>query len=50
MELGCRVTAPTEADRTKYKLTKADANNHHIAKLKLPLVFPRIGGPRKSRK
>jgi DNA-directed RNA polymerase I subunit RPA49 len=44
------VTAPTAADLAKWKLSKAEANNHHIAKLKLPLRFPRIGGPRKGRK
>jgi DNA-directed RNA polymerase I subunit RPA49 len=49
-ELGCKVTIPTMADLTKWKLTKAEANNHYIAKLKLPLSFPKVGGPRKSRR
>ncbi|OAL02587.1 RNA polymerase I associated factor, A49-like protein [Phaeosphaeriaceae sp. SRC1lsM3a] len=49
-ELGCRVGAPTGTDLTKHKLSKAEANNHYIAKLKLPLKFPRIGGPRKGKK
>jgi DNA-directed RNA polymerase I subunit RPA49 len=44
------VTAPTGADLAKWKLSKAEATNHHIAKLKLPLRFPKIGGPRKGRK
>ncbi|KAF2639030.1 DNA-directed RNA polymeras-like protein I 49 kDa polypeptide [Massarina eburnea CBS 473.64] len=41
-ELGCRVVAPTETDLTKYKLTKAEKANHFIAKLKLPLQFPKL--------
>jgi DNA-directed RNA polymerase I subunit RPA49 len=49
-ELGCRVTAPTVTDLAKFKLSKAESNNHWVAKLKLPLKFPRVGGPRKSRK
>ncbi|KAH3976627.1 hypothetical protein HBI26_135160 [Parastagonospora nodorum] len=49
-ELGCKVSAPTAADLTKFKLSKAESNNHWVAKLKLPLKFPRVGGPRKSRK
>ena len=49
-ELGCKVAAPTATDLAKFKLNKQEANNHHIAKLKLPLKFPRVGGPRKSRK
>jgi DNA-directed RNA polymerase I subunit RPA49 len=48
-ELGCRVTAPTGADLAKWKLSKAEATNHYIAKLKLPLRFPKIGGPRKAK-
>ncbi|KAF1957358.1 RNA polymerase I associated factor, A49-like protein [Byssothecium circinans] len=51
-ELGCRVSAPTEADLTKYKLTKAEKTNHFIAKLKLPLQFPKLktGGSRRGRR
>ncbi|CAI6333404.1 unnamed protein product [Periconia digitata] len=49
-ELGCRVAAPTETDRTKLKLTKAESLNHFVARLKLPLVFPKIKtGPSKKR-
>lgn len=50
MELGCRVTGPTQTDMAKWKLTKAEAVNHHIAKLRLPLSFPKVGGPRKARR
>lgn len=50
MELGCRVAPPTAPDLAKFKLAKADSVNHHIAKLKLPLKFPKLGGPRKSKK
>jgi DNA-directed RNA polymerase I subunit RPA49 len=42
-ELGCKVTAPSVTDQTKWKLTKAEAYNHYIAKLKLPLSFPKLG-------
>lgn len=49
-ELGCRVNPPGQTDLAKFKLTKAQAANHHVAKLKLPLKFPKVGGPRKSRR
>ncbi|PVI07573.1 DNA-directed RNA polymeras-like protein I 49 kDa polypeptide [Periconia macrospinosa] len=49
-ELGCKVVAPTETDRTKLKLTKAESANHWVARLKLPLQFPRVKtGPSKKR-
>jgi DNA-directed RNA polymerase I subunit RPA49 len=50
-ELGCRVTPPTETERNKMKITKAETVNHNIAKLKLPLQFPKAtrGGPAKKR-
>ena len=49
-ELGARLGAPTEAERTKLKITKAESNNHFIAKLKLPLKFPTSSkGPPKRR-
>ncbi|KAF2676761.1 DNA-directed RNA polymeras-like protein I 49 kDa polypeptide [Lentithecium fluviatile CBS 122367] len=40
-ELGCRVTPPTETDRAKLKITKAESASHNVAKLKLPLQFPK---------
>ncbi|KAF2028379.1 DNA-directed RNA polymeras-like protein I 49 kDa polypeptide [Setomelanomma holmii] len=49
-ELGCRVNNPTATEQAKWKLTKAEAVNHNIAKLKLPLQFPKVGGPRKGRR
>ncbi|KAH7074603.1 DNA-directed RNA polymeras-like protein I 49 kDa polypeptide [Paraphoma chrysanthemicola] len=49
-ELGCRVNNPTATELAKYKLTKAESINHSIAKLKLPLQFPKVGGPRKGKK
>lgn len=49
-ELGCKVTPPTQADMTKWKLNKAESANHFIAKLKLPLSFPRASGPQKKRR
>lgn len=49
-ELGCRVTPPTQTEMAKRKLTKAEIANHHIAKLKLPLKFPTVGGPRQTKR
>ncbi|KAF2868436.1 DNA-directed RNA polymeras-like protein I 49 kDa polypeptide [Massariosphaeria phaeospora] len=49
-ELGCKVTPPTVPEREKLNITKAEAVNHNIAKLKLPLVFPKTKGlPNKKR-
>jgi DNA-directed RNA polymerase I subunit RPA49 len=45
-ELGCKLAAPTQNDLLKLKITKAESANHFIAKLKLPLTFPRVGGAR----
>lgn len=41
---------PTQTDMTKFKLTKAESNNHHIAKLRLPLAFPRVNIPMKKKR
>ncbi|KAF1850828.1 DNA-directed RNA polymeras-like protein I 49 kDa polypeptide [Cucurbitaria berberidis CBS 394.84] len=49
MELGCKVSAPTQTDMTKWKLSKAESTNHFIAKLKLPLSFPKVHGPPRKR-
>ncbi|GAB7362429.1 hypothetical protein MBLNU230_g2751t1 [Neophaeotheca triangularis] len=46
-ELGCKVSAPTESEREKLKLSKSAANATRIAKLKLPLDFPK---PRAGRR
>lgn len=40
-ELGCRVNPMTETERERKGLTKAQANATRVAKLKLPLEFPR---------
>lgn len=40
-ELGCKVAGPTEKEREKLEIGKAEAPLHHIAKLKLPLDFPK---------
>ncbi|KAK8223629.1 RNA polymerase I associated factor, A49-like protein [Phyllosticta capitalensis] len=39
-EIGCKVGVPTEKERGK-KYSKAEATNHKIAKLKIPLDFPK---------
>ncbi|KAF2999273.1 DNA-directed RNA polymerase I subunit rpa49 [Curvularia kusanoi] len=49
-ELGCRVGPPTQTDMTKFKLTKAEAANHNVAKLRLPLTFPRVNIPTKKKR
>jgi DNA-directed RNA polymerase I subunit RPA49 len=49
-ELGCKIAAPTQTDLTNMKLTKAESANHFIAKLKLPLVFPKVGGARAKKR
>jgi DNA-directed RNA polymerase I subunit RPA49 len=41
-ELGARVNAPTEAERNRRNFSKAQANATRIAKLKLPLDFPKV--------
>ncbi|KAI9700300.1 MAG: DNA-directed RNA polymerase I subunit rpa49 [Candelina mexicana] len=40
-EIGCQVKLPTEAERNRAKLSKAEASVHKIAKLKIPLDFPK---------
>lgn len=40
-ELGCRIAAPTEAERERFKIKKDQARTVKIAKLKLPLEFPK---------
>lgn len=40
-ELGCKVNGPTEKDRERLKISKAEATQHHIAKLKIPPDFPK---------
>ncbi|CZT21597.1 related to DNA-directed RNA polymerase A (I) chain [Ramularia collo-cygni] len=41
VELGCKVTAPNEGDKTRLGLGKAQAAVTRMAKLKLPLEFPK---------
>ncbi len=45
VELGCTISLPTEAERGALKITKAEGSSHRIAKLKLPLVFPKMRIP-----
>ncbi|KAF2715213.1 hypothetical protein K504DRAFT_421776 [Pleomassaria siparia CBS 279.74] len=42
LELGCRVHVPRETERTKMKLSKAEATSHLIGRLKIPLQFPKV--------
>ncbi|KAF2273762.1 DNA-directed RNA polymeras-like protein I 49 kDa polypeptide [Westerdykella ornata] len=41
-EIGCKVTKPTEAEREKLKISKAEATMHWMATLKIPLNFPKV--------
>ncbi|KAF2404383.1 RNA polymerase I associated factor, A49-like protein [Trichodelitschia bisporula] len=40
-ELGCKIAAMTEKERANYKLSKAEAGLHKMAKLRIPLEFPK---------
>lgn len=48
MELGARVGAMTEAERTRRGLTKAAASATRMARLKLPLQFPKAKSGRRT--
>ncbi|KAF2457032.1 RNA polymerase I associated factor, A49-like protein [Lineolata rhizophorae] len=40
-EIGCKVANPTEEERKRSGFLKADTINHRVARLKLPLDFPK---------
>ena len=44
-ELGCVVTSPTESERGRLGLKKSEAASHRVARLKLPLTFPKMRVP-----
>ena len=50
-ELGCVLARPSDAERGALDIMKAEAQNHSIARLKLPLSFPktRMGTAKKRR-
>lgn len=41
-EIGARVRLPSEHERERMKIGKAEASAHRLAKLRLPLEFPKI--------
>ncbi|KAL8685107.1 MAG: hypothetical protein Q9224_005962, partial [Gallowayella concinna] len=41
-EIGCRVVAPTDAERMRWGFGKAEVASHQVAKLRLPLEFPKM--------
>jgi len=45
-ELGAQIGPLGEAERKRLQLEKAAAAQHKVAKLKGPLVYPRVGGGR----
>lgn len=47
-ELGARVRQVTEAERTRREMTKAQAAATRMARLKLPLQFPRAKKGRRA--
>ena len=49
-ELGCTVALPSEAERAVLKLKKVEATTHRLAKLRLPLVFPKMRLPAARKK
>lgn len=49
-ELGCGVSLPSEADRARLKISKAEVTNHRHARLRLPLVFPKTRVPMAGKK
>ena len=49
-ELGCAIALPTEVERTALQIPKAEASAHRVAKLKLPLSFPKMRAPVKTKK
>lgn len=49
-ELGCVVTPMTDAEMTRLKLSKAEGKARKVARLRLPLVFPKVRVPSKKRR
>ncbi|KAL8691112.1 MAG: hypothetical protein Q9218_003586 [Villophora microphyllina] len=49
-EIGARVGNPTEPERIKMKISKVEVAGHQLAKLRLPLEFPKIRVPTAKRK
>ncbi|KAF2012469.1 RNA polymerase I associated factor, A49-like protein [Aaosphaeria arxii CBS 175.79] len=47
-EIGCKVNPPTQTEQQKLKISKAEGINHSIAKLRIPLSFPRISKGRSN--
>ncbi|KAL8967076.1 MAG: hypothetical protein Q9183_003080 [Haloplaca sp. 2 TL-2023] len=41
-EIGAKVGPPSDAERAKMKIGKAEASSHQLAKLRLPLEFPKM--------
>jgi DNA-directed RNA polymerase I subunit RPA49 len=46
-ELGCRISAPTEAERERWGIKKGMEKGVKVAKLKSPLDFPKARGARR---
>ena len=46
-ELGCKILAPTDKERSERNILKAEASTIKMAKLKLPLDFPKVRSGRR---
>ena len=44
-ELGCVTALPTDTERSMLGISKAEGQSHRIARLKLPLAFPKVRVP-----
>lgn len=49
-EIGCKVAPPTEGERAKLKIDASEKSAHRIAKLKLPLEFPKTRTPASNKR
>ncbi len=44
------IDKPTDMERGKWNITKAEGAAHRVARLRLPLVFPKMRVPKAGKK
>ncbi len=49
-ELGCGIALPTDTERSVLGITRGEGQNHRVAKLRLPLAFPKMRAPISAKK
>ena len=49
-ELGCVVSSPTKPEQAALRITKSEASGHRIARLLIPLSFPKMRVPMSKKK